>query len=243
MPRRYVRKSKLKKKNVKRRAAFRRRRRFALSRPSRSLGVGIPNSRMVKLRYSDNFTLGDDLTASGVSTQQVFRANSLYDPDYTGTGHQPRYFDQWTTMYGRYVVLGSKIRVNCHAAAAGTSNVSNGLLAVQLAQYIGSTTIPNSMSDILEANNCSMVPIHNQEVGRTSRRCVKTYSARKFFRIKDVKDNQADLGAAYNANPTKPAYFLVKAVGATAGTMPTIYCTAIIDYIALLTEPFQPDDS
>jgi hypothetical protein len=37
---------------------------------------------------------------------QVFRVNGLYDPDQTGTGAQPVYFDQWMALYNRYRVLG-----------------------------------------------------------------------------------------------------------------------------------------
>ena len=35
--------------------------------------------------------------------------NSLFDPDQTGTGHQPYYFDQFAALYNRYTVLGSKL--------------------------------------------------------------------------------------------------------------------------------------
>ena len=35
--------------------------------------------------------------------------NSLFDPDFTGTGHQPYYFDQFATIYQRYTVIGSKL--------------------------------------------------------------------------------------------------------------------------------------
>jgi len=40
-----------------------------------------------------------------------FRANSLYDPDYTGTGHQPYGFDQYHLLYKENRVLNAKLSI------------------------------------------------------------------------------------------------------------------------------------
>lgn len=55
----------------------------------------------VPMRYS--FTLFMTLTA-GQFLDYIFRANSLFDPDRTGIGHQPLGFDQLTPVYNRYRV-------------------------------------------------------------------------------------------------------------------------------------------
>lgn len=39
-----------------------------------------------------------------LGTQQAFRLNSVYDPDYTGAGHQPYGFDQMSPLYNNYRV-------------------------------------------------------------------------------------------------------------------------------------------
>lgn len=85
-------------------------RRKAMARPSKSIirqPSGTADSLYVKLRYTqtDSFT-----TAGGVSVYNVYRGNSLYDPDLTGTGGQPYFFDQWAALYGAYTVLGSSVR-------------------------------------------------------------------------------------------------------------------------------------
>jgi hypothetical protein len=41
-----------------------------------------------------------------------FRLNSLFDPDFTGTGSQPTTFDQWMTLYGRYRVIATDVELN-----------------------------------------------------------------------------------------------------------------------------------
>lgn len=39
------------------------------------------------------------------------RLNSLYDPDYSGSGHQPLYFDEWKVMFNKYIVYGCSYKV------------------------------------------------------------------------------------------------------------------------------------
>jgi len=48
----------------------------------------------------------------GVLTTYFFRANDVYDPDATGTGHQPVGFDQAMLFWEQFCVFGSKITVN-----------------------------------------------------------------------------------------------------------------------------------
>lgn len=67
-----------------------------------------------------------------------FNLNSLFDPDRTGTGHQPYGFDQLSNLYNRYRVIGCYYTVSAYAvgsplrvvtlpsndATAGWNNVS-----------------------------------------------------------------------------------------------------------------------
>lgn len=66
---------------------------------------GFPKSIITKIRYCDIQTIGSNATP----TIQNYRANSVFDPDQTGIGHQPMHFDTYATIYNRYRVLGSKI--------------------------------------------------------------------------------------------------------------------------------------
>jgi hypothetical protein len=86
--------------------------------------------RYITLRYCDIFTTGN--LAATTAVAQIMNLNSLFDPDRTGTGHQPMGFDQLAGIYARYRVL--KVRwkviispssVTYHAAVVPL----NGLLA------------------------------------------------------------------------------------------------------------------
>lgn len=72
------------------------------------LGDILKPKLMVKLRYVDTITLNP---ASAAMASHVFRANSIFDPDLTGTGHQPLLHDTYALLYTRYRVMSSKIKV------------------------------------------------------------------------------------------------------------------------------------
>jgi len=54
------------------------------------------------MRYSDTITLNPGTAAI---TSHVFRVNSIFDPDLTGTGHQPLLHDEYDGIYSEYRVL------------------------------------------------------------------------------------------------------------------------------------------
>lgn len=61
------------------------------------------------LRYSMSSTLA---SAAGVVATYVFRANDCYDPDLTGTGHQPMGFDELMKFYDHFCVLKARLVVD-----------------------------------------------------------------------------------------------------------------------------------
>jgi hypothetical protein len=67
------------------------------------------------LPYSEAYQMNMSL---GAVASQNFRLNSVFDPDITGSGHQPRWFDQYSALYASYVVVASKIEVSLGPAAA-----------------------------------------------------------------------------------------------------------------------------
>jgi len=69
-----------------------------------------PKTRFVKHTYVDNVTL-PAASGPGYGREYVFRANSTYDPDFTGVGHQPMYRDQMAAAYQKYLVMYSIIKV------------------------------------------------------------------------------------------------------------------------------------
>lgn len=75
-----------------------------------SLGrQAFPKQLKNTLRYAATFNLPCTL---GAYAQHFFCANGLYDPDISGTGHQPRGFDNLMAIYNHYTVTSSRITVS-----------------------------------------------------------------------------------------------------------------------------------
>lgn len=72
-------------------------------------GMTAPDRTIVKMTYSTFINM-----SSGVASfvNQIFRGNSIFDPDLSGVGHQALSHDQWATLYEYYRVLSSSIEVN-----------------------------------------------------------------------------------------------------------------------------------
>ena len=82
-------------------------RKMTIYRKPRDMDIFKPVT--TKLVYTDTILLSS--TGSVAFNTHTFRANSVFDPDWTGAGHQPTRFDQLAALYQRYEVLKSKIRV------------------------------------------------------------------------------------------------------------------------------------
>lgn len=75
--------------------------------------------KYVSLRYVELVGFSN---AATVGSQQLMNLNSIFDPNRTGTGHQPYGFDQLAALYNRYRVLKTSWRV-MFGTSTGTYNI------------------------------------------------------------------------------------------------------------------------
>lgn len=190
--------------------------------------TGFPKERIVKLRYCDRFA--SDLT-TGIATQ-TYRANSIFDPDSSGTGHQPLGHDQWATFYNHYVVLSAKITVDTSL----NQNV-NGVPVLKLVYLTDDTTSSLAPFTLAEQGKCNYAMLNGfASIGHHRTR--NNYSARKFFNVADVKDNVTRIGADFGANPADQAFWICQLGTSTgAGVAITYESIVTIEYIVLMSEP------
>lgn len=82
-----------------------------------------PQKWVMPYKFRTTLTYYQQTDYSSNTTPQFyqFRGNGPYDPDVTGTGSQPVGFDQMTTFYGRYYVIGS--RINIRLVNEGTASL------------------------------------------------------------------------------------------------------------------------
>lgn len=74
-----------------------------------------PDVMQVKLSYTENRLI----TTLVGGTAYVFRGNGCFDPNFTGGGHQPLGYDQWSAFYRRYRVRASKMTVHFYTKDTG----------------------------------------------------------------------------------------------------------------------------
>lgn len=101
------------------------------------------------LIYNQNISLDPkpDALGAGGSNQWVFSAIGCYDPDVTGTGHQPLYFDNLSSFYQRYRVMSSMITVTVLNRYPANTTVWNGTAAASVPAEIYKLAIAYDESD------------------------------------------------------------------------------------------------
>lgn len=186
---------------------------------------GMPRVDRAKIRYSDVVTVS---STTGILGSYVFRANSIYDPDFTGTGHQPMSHDTWSTLFNHYTVTGAKMTITVHPLAG---NTTSGVVGIFL--NAGSSAPYGNITGFIEAKRGAYRQISHQ-ASKGSRLSTK-FSARKFFNVSDVKD-VGKLGAAFGANPSEEAYFVVYYQDQESSSS-SVRVTVSIDYIVQFSEP------
>lgn len=212
------------------------------ARPPRSLYLnGFPKKMRMKHKYVDTIAL--DATATSPAVHR-FRCNSTFDPDYSGSGHQPLYRDLMVTVYNHYVVTGSKITCRFTNGATSANYQSASVCGVYLDD---NATDHTSYIALMEnGRGQSKMVAQSATRGSDSQICRQTFSAKKFFGVKDVDDNVNRIGASSGSSPSEDAYFVVfsQGVDPTAVDNPLpILCTITIEYCTIWSERTEQNSS
>lgn len=234
MKRRYGSKRRARKPAYKKRRSINRKR---VRRVKKALGLskslpGFPQGRIVKMRYADQF-LAAPTTPNYWSN--TFRANSIFDPDFTNVGHQPLGHDQWSNFYNHYIVIGSMIKVKVIRSIGADTAAPSSYVTLQLhdtSSFIQPGTDYNRMLE----NGLIKWRLITPSWSTSS--ISMGYSPKRFFNIKDVKDNVTRIGAAFGQNPTEDVYWTVTYNPLdTLATAAPVRVIVTIDYIVLMSEP------
>lgn len=179
---------------------------------------GFPNSIITKLRYCTSVSL---VAGAGASAIHVFSANSIFDPDVTGVGHQPMYRDQYAALYENYVVLGSQINVEFvnHNTGSGCIVSVNG---------DNDTTIPSAIDARTEQSNAiatAMAPASKSTL-------FMTYSPEKHLGTTDTDQGITAVGSS----PSNQWYYGIAMAHIDATSSLTTYARVEIEYTVKFTE-------
>ena len=200
---------------------------------------GFSNSHLCRLRYVENITFNP---TAGTISINVFRANSVFDPNSTGGGHQPSNFDRWAENYDRYTVFGSKCTVQPFQTAA--SGVVPGLIVLHVSEdgsALNGAHATGGTQAILEQPRLSWSSrSYGANVNGGALTLTRKFSAKRFFKSKNIVGT-SPYSADIAANPTEQAFFEVAVMSVDDTNDPgQIKTRVIIDYVVLFTEPKAP---
>lgn len=84
-----------------------------------------------KFQYCEHISFAT--TAAGLPGVYQFKTNSMFDPNFTGTGHQPLFRDEMVLLYGhyrvnsmRYKITNTSGNVTMHGVVMATQDTSYG---------------------------------------------------------------------------------------------------------------------
>lgn len=187
------------------------------------LGLGFPKKVLVTHKYNDQVAINTG--ATGQLSNYLFSCNGMYDPNITGTGHQPYYFDQLTALYDHYCVIGSKLKLRVAKSDVTTVPCTVGV-------YINDdTTATTSLTTAMEYSSGRhlVLTTSNQKASIT-----RKWSAKKYFG-KSVLAN-TDLQGTSAANPSEQSFFNFWVSSETNIQQTSVLIDVEITYIAVWKE-------
>lgn len=193
---------------------------------------GFPSRKLVKLRYCQQISINPSV---GLIGTHVFRANSLYDPDQTTTGHQPANFDKWMTWYDQYTVLGSQIKITYTPTGAGST--TPGYLGCMLTENGTEISTIGSVESLLEQSHAKhAMRTVGINTNSSPTYVVQKFSAKKFFgKTSGIIGDGAYEGTT-SGSPSEGAFFEVFIASINGNDPGAINLLVQIDYIAMLSE-------
>jgi len=169
---------------------------------SRSLSA-FPKIRYVRHTYCENITLPAAGSPGGTSVY-TFMANSMYDPNNSGTGHQPLYRDEMAALYTYYTVISSAIHVTLNQSASNQSNY--GILLGRDA------SLPSDPTTIVEQYGTKYAPFTPAQKNSPVT-LHRYYNAKKWLGVTGVNqvflDDTQRVSVGSNPGGNSDVYFVV----------------------------------
>jgi len=195
----------------------------ALVSPSRG-PTPFPDRMRCVLTYSSSYI--SVIANSAAAGRQQFSMNSLFDPDFTGTGGQPEFFDQLSTLYNRYRVYGCAIKVTLlpFTTAGAQINVPTNVVLVPSALSLASLNV-DDCAGLPRAQN--RVCTGNMDYKTTT--MIGSHSVSEILGVKDVEGADR-LQATINASPSEQSLWSIVARTADGVTATSLGISVRLTY-------------
>jgi len=190
-----------------------------------------PDNQTCRLRYVQNILLTP--TALAPLQANVFRTNDLYDPDFSGTGHQSYFRDQMFTLYQYARVLSISIKCTCVTDSASVPL----MLVLSPLQNISGTadTVITTASERKGAKSAYITGSSGVKVLSASIGCDKFFGQPSRATLTDTAYLQA-VGSALAGSYSM--WYEIVAYGLSASSQ-NVYVKVEIEQVARFEQPLQ----
>jgi len=199
-------------------------------RIGRFSGTGFPDRLEMSLKYSQRILL----TGSASPGSQVFRLNSLHDPDQTGTGHQPLDYDQVTLIYNQYCVTHATVNFQLFNGASPAARV---VIAVS-----DRDTSANVFDDVSEGTYAVPHILGSNVSGSSAWSFTRKINLSQVLGQRRI-DSDPYLYANVGSNPVDGVYCWISAQALDLASSISVYGQVTITYHASFKERQDPTQS
>lgn len=184
--------------------------------------------KYVTFRYVELFS-NSITTATGA--QQTMNANSLFDPNRTGSGHQPMGFDQLAAIWNRYRILRAKCTVKFISSASYFATVIplNGLLVSAIADQA-------TFQTAAEQRMAKTVAVGAGGPSPTVRFNASLDKVNGCLRVEYLADDRFE--ASVGSSPTEVITLTIGLFNPTGATIVPYYSVQI-DYLSDMHDPIS----
>jgi hypothetical protein len=185
------------------------------------------------LRYSSN--TGILSSTSGAVATYVIRSNDCFDPDFTGTGHQPMGFDQMMVFYNHFCVR--KARIKC------TFRSISGIQSTACVRIDASSTPLTVIDRIMEFGGLVSTDLNRTDVYGSMKTVMLSLDVARLQGITS-KALTADptLRGDAATSPTEISYFHIALWDANAVTN-TAFVDFVLEQLVTFMEPRDATES
>lgn len=200
--------------------------------------IGFPKQRIVKMRFTKNF----NITPAGAASFDEFSTNDINNPDLGTGGARPLGYNQWSSFYKNWMVIGSRIKIKPNFTALPDVGTGFAPAVYGITVYNSGESPTTDPLLLIEQGKCkyrTMQPILNG----TNYPITSSFSPKRWYHMKNLKDNWNELSGVFSTNsaasgPSKVGVFSVFAASADGtSTLAPINFLIQIDYLVLVQEP------
>lgn len=162
---------------------------------------------------------------SGVASAYLFSCNGLFDPNISGTGHQPLYFDQLMALYNHYQVLKARIKVTFVPSASVVGPFLCGLMVDD------DTTQTNSLNTSIGERPGAKQGMYQKDTHPS----VVLYTSWDSKTLAYNAEDNPNIQGSSAANPAEQSYFVLETAD-IGGSNASMYMYVQIEYDVLWNE-------